>query len=234
MASRRAVDPRRAGAIALEVVLVDSLGRASVDSKSRSSVELSPRRRSAPPRRRRAAKAAGASKGRRRPPRPPRALPRGRQARRGEVKTVAEFREALRKNLIRPRGMVLLSRERIEEALGEAVKNGQITAKGARSIRETCSSAGASRPTTCSRTWRRCSVAAATRSRAAPRAPATPPGAPPRERAGQAADARSRATRAASPALAQVDRARRSAAWGPTFPIIGVRRPQRRARSRVG
>ena len=42
-----------------------------------------------------------------------------------EAKTVAELREALRRSLIRPGGMMLLSRDRIEEALGEAVKRGQ-------------------------------------------------------------------------------------------------------------
>ena len=47
---------------------------------------------------------------------------------------MAELRNALRTRLIRPAGIVMLSRDRIEEALDEAVKNGQITAKGARTI----------------------------------------------------------------------------------------------------
>ena len=48
-----------------------------------------------------------------------------------EAKTVAEFREALRKNLIKPSGMVLLTRDRIEEALH---KSGKLSPKDARGI----------------------------------------------------------------------------------------------------
>src|SRR5215218_6436132 len=51
-----------------------------------------------------------------------------------EAKTVAELREALRKNLIRPMEMVMLSRERIEEVLGEAVDQGRVTARDAQRI----------------------------------------------------------------------------------------------------
>src|SRR5919198_54696 len=51
-----------------------------------------------------------------------------------EAKTVAEFREALRKNLIRPFDLVMLTRDRIEEVLEEAVNQGNVTAKDARKI----------------------------------------------------------------------------------------------------
>ncbi len=51
-----------------------------------------------------------------------------------EAKSVAEFRDALRKNLLEPGGMVLVTRERIEEALEGAVKEGQLSAKQARGI----------------------------------------------------------------------------------------------------
>jgi polyhydroxyalkanoate synthesis regulator phasin len=51
-----------------------------------------------------------------------------------EAKTVAELREALRKNLIRPMEMVMLSRERIEEVLEEAVDQGRVTARDAQRI----------------------------------------------------------------------------------------------------
>ncbi|MGH2801247.1 MAG: hypothetical protein ACRDM0_26950, partial [Thermoleophilaceae bacterium] len=51
-----------------------------------------------------------------------------------EAKTVAEFREALRKNLIKPMEMVLISRDRIEEVLGEAVDQGRVTARDAQRI----------------------------------------------------------------------------------------------------
>ena len=51
-----------------------------------------------------------------------------------EAKTVAEFREALRKNLIKPMEMVMISRERIEEVLDEAVDQGRVTARDAQRI----------------------------------------------------------------------------------------------------
>ena len=66
-----------------------------------------------------------------------------------EAKTVAEFREALRKNLIKPTGMVLLTRDRIEEALQ---KSGKLVREGrARTSPAISSSAGARRRTTSSR-----------------------------------------------------------------------------------
>src|SRR3954452_3872701 len=42
-------------------------------------------------------------------------------------KAVAEFRDALTSNLIRPLEMVMLSRQRLEEALDEVVKRGRMT-----------------------------------------------------------------------------------------------------------
>ena len=42
-------------------------------------------------------------------------------------KSVAEFRQALSQNLIRPLELVMLSRERIEDALDEVVKRGRMT-----------------------------------------------------------------------------------------------------------
>src|SRR6478736_3902130 len=42
-------------------------------------------------------------------------------------KAVAEFRQALTSNLIKPLEMVMLSRQRIEEALEEVVKRGRMT-----------------------------------------------------------------------------------------------------------
>ena len=51
-----------------------------------------------------------------------------------EAKTVAEFRDALKKNLIKPLEMVMLSRDRIEEVLGEAVDQGRITTRDAQRI----------------------------------------------------------------------------------------------------
>ena len=148
---------------------------------------------------------------------------RGARAAGVEAKTVAEFREALRKNLIRPLDLVMLTRERIEEVLGEAVSQGSVTAKDARKIArglvdrgrqqtndvmkdleqllgrgrdeiEGRTSGARKRGTTAARDARK-QVEGATRGAA------------------------TRAVKAADPALAQADRVRRAAGVGPNFPI---------------
>jgi polyhydroxyalkanoate synthesis regulator phasin len=50
------------------------------------------------------------------------------------AKTVAEFGEALRKNVIGPLDLIMLSRERIEEAFAEAVERGRVTAADAQEL----------------------------------------------------------------------------------------------------
>ena len=117
-------------------------------------------------------------------------------ARRGgvEAKTVAELREALRKNLIRPMEMVMLSRERIEEVLGEAVDQGRVTARDAQRITSGLVKRGQRQTSDVLKDL---------------------------ENLLDTSKARSRAVRRASPVLAQADRLRRSAGVGPTFPITG-------------
>jgi polyhydroxyalkanoate synthesis regulator phasin len=111
-----------------------------------------------------------------------------------EAKTVAELREALRKNLIRPMEMVMLSRERIEEVLGEAVDQGRVTARDAQRITSGLVKRGQRQTNDVLKDL---------------------------EGLLRPADARGRAVRRASPALAQVDRLRRTAGVGPSFPITG-------------
>jgi polyhydroxyalkanoate synthesis regulator phasin len=111
-----------------------------------------------------------------------------------EAKTVAELREALRKNLIRPMEMVMLSRERIEEVLGEAVDQGRVTARDAQRITSGLVKRGQRQTSDVLKDL---------------------------EKLLDPSAARGRAVRRASPALAQVDRLRRSAGVGPNFPITG-------------
>jgi polyhydroxyalkanoate synthesis regulator phasin len=111
-----------------------------------------------------------------------------------EAKTVAELREALRKNLIRPMEMVMLSRERIEEVLGEAVDQGRVTARDAQRITSGLVKRGQRQTTDVLKDL---------------------------EKLLDPSAARGRAVRRASPALAQVDRLRRTAGVGPNFPITG-------------
>ena len=111
-----------------------------------------------------------------------------------EAKTVAELRDALRKNLIRPMEMVMISRERIEEVLGEAVDQGRITARDAQRITSGLVKRGQRQTNDVLKDL---------------------------EGLLRPSDARGRAVRRASPALAQVDRLRRTAGVGPSFPITG-------------
>jgi hypothetical protein len=146
----------------------------------------------------------------------------GRGARRAgvEAKTVAEFREALRKNLIKPMEMVLISRDRIEEVLNEAVDQGRVTARDAQRITSGLVKRGQGQTRDVLKDLEnllergRGEVRGRT---AGARKAAT--GAAGRARK-EAAGARGRAARTASPALAQVDRVRRGAGVGPNFPIL--------------
>jgi hypothetical protein len=122
-----------------------------------------------------------------------------------EAKTVAELREALRKNLIKPSGMVLLTRERIEEALRGS---GKVSAKDARGIASDLVKRGRKETNDVLRDLE--NLFDKGRRDIGKRASGV------RKQAGSA---RGRATRAASPALAQADRARRAAKVGSTFPI---------------
>jgi polyhydroxyalkanoate synthesis regulator phasin len=134
-----------------------------------------------------------------------------------EAKTVAEFRDALRKNLIRPLEMVMLSRDRIEEALGEAVDQGRVTARDAQRITANLVKRGEKQTRDVLGDLEQ--LLGRGRDEIEERAAGA------RKAAGGAAKsargARGRATRAASPALAQVDRVRRGASVGPSFPITG-------------
>jgi polyhydroxyalkanoate synthesis regulator phasin len=115
-----------------------------------------------------------------------------------EAKTVAEFRDALRKNLIRPSGMVLLTRERIEEALS---KSGKLSPKEARGIASELVKRG--RKETDAELGDLEGLLDKGR----------------RDVSKRAGKAGGRAVRAASPAIAQADRARRAAKVGGKFPI---------------
>jgi polyhydroxyalkanoate synthesis regulator phasin len=136
-------------------------------------------------------------------------------------KTVAEFRQALTTNLIRPFEMVMLTRQRIEEALDEVVKRGRMTRDDASQLGqalfivgrqqtddvlkdlEQLLGRGRSNVEQRTGTMRGRSVEAARGARRS---------------VGQAADV---ARKAADPLLTQADRARRVAGVGPSFPITG-------------
>jgi polyhydroxyalkanoate synthesis regulator phasin len=136
-------------------------------------------------------------------------------------KTVAEFRQALTSNLIRPFEMVMLTRQRIEEALDEVVKRGRMTRDDASQLGQALFTVGRQQTDDVlkdleellgrgrsgfeerTETMRGRSVEAARGARRS---------------VGQAADA---ARKAADPLITQADRARRVAGVGPSFPITG-------------
>jgi polyhydroxyalkanoate synthesis regulator phasin len=128
---------------------------------------------------------------------------RGARAAGVEAKTVAELREALRKNLIGPLEMVLISRERIEEVLGEAVDQGRVTVRDAQRITSGLVKRGQRQTSDVLKDLENL----LDRGRSGIE--------------GRTSGARGRAVRRASPALAQVDRVRRGAGVGPSFPITG-------------
>jgi len=116
-----------------------------------------------------------------------------------EAKSVAELRDALRKNLIRPMDMVMISRERIEEVLGEAVDQGRVTAKDAQRITSGLVKRGQRQTSDVLKDLE--NLLGRGRN--------------------EIGGARGRAVRTASPALAQVDKVRRGAGVGSSFPITG-------------
>jgi polyhydroxyalkanoate synthesis regulator phasin len=119
------------------------------------------------------------------------------------AKSADELREALRQNLIRPFDMMLITRERIEQVLNEAVERGQVTVDGAQGIASRLVERGRKQTNDVLKDLEQL----LSRGRG--------------EIEDRTSDARKRATRAASPALAQADRLRRAARVGPTFPITG-------------
>jgi polyhydroxyalkanoate synthesis regulator phasin len=138
-----------------------------------------------------------------------------------EAKTVAEFREALRKNLIKPMEMVLISRDRIEEVLGEAVDQGRVTARDAQRITSGLVKRGQRQTSDVLKDLEqligRGRDEIGGRTAGARKAAGGVAGRARKEAAG----ARGRAVRTGSPALAQADRVRRAAGVGPNFPITG-------------
>ncbi len=137
-----------------------------------------------------------------------RATARTAAAERGEAKTVAELRAALRKNLIKPTETVFLSRGRIEEALDDAVKRGRITRAHARGLAGDLLKRGQKETNDVLRDLEQLLE----RGRGELGGGVT-------KARRQASGARRKAVKAAGPVLAQADRACRGAGVGANFPI---------------
>jgi polyhydroxyalkanoate synthesis regulator phasin len=137
------------------------------------------------------------------------------------AKTVAEFREALRTNLVGPLDLIMLSRERIEEAFAEAVERGRVTAADAEELAASLIERGRKQTNDVLSDLEhlvgrgRGEVEART---ADARRRSTDAARSARRRVEAAAGG---ARRAADPVLAQADRARRTTGVGRTFPVRG-------------
>ena len=136
-------------------------------------------------------------------------------------KSVAEFRQALSTNLIRPLELVMLSRERFEDALDEVVKRGRMTRDDATQLGQALFTLGRQQTDDVMKDLEQ--LLGRGRSRFDERTGNV------RERSVEAARGARRsvgraagaARTAADPLLVQADRARRVAGVGPAFPITG-------------
>ena len=124
-------------------------------------------------------------------------------------KSVADFRQALTERLVEPLNLVMLTRERIEETVEDAVSRGSMTRDAAQDLIAGLVERGRRQTTDVlgdleqllGRSRGSESVAARARK--------------------QVGDATARARDAGDQVLGQVDRARRVAGVGPNFPIMG-------------
>jgi len=127
----------------------------------------------------------------------------------------------LRKNLIRPLDLVMLSRERIEQVLSEAVGRGRMTADDAQDLATGLLQLGREQTNDVLKDLEqllgRSGDELASRGRAGTDAARRAR----RQVEDAASKARKGAAKAADPVIAQADRARRVAGVGPSFPVLG-------------
>jgi polyhydroxyalkanoate synthesis regulator phasin len=127
-------------------------------------------------------------------------------------KSVADVRNALTRGIIGPLNLVMLTRDRIEEVMDEAVSRGRMTADDAQKLAQDLINRGRKQTNDVLgdlETLLGRAGATTRRTDAASRARR------------QVSEATARARSAAEPVLARADRARRAAGVGPTFPIMG-------------
>jgi cell division septum initiation protein DivIVA len=130
---------------------------------------------------------------------------------------VAELRDAITRGVIRPLNLIMLTRDRIEEVVNDAVERGRMTAEDAQTLVQGLVQRGREQTDSVMGDLE----GLLERGREAPVAAATAVGSA-RKRASDAAKgATKRAREQADPVLAQADRARRAAGVGPSFPILG-------------
>jgi polyhydroxyalkanoate synthesis regulator phasin len=129
---------------------------------------------------------------------------------------VADLRNALSRGVIGPLNLVMLTRERIEEVMDDAVSRGRMTADDAHKLAQDLINRGRKQTDDVLADLEGLLTKAGDVSGARKRGT---------EAAGRArrqvSEATARARSAADPVLVQADRARRAAGVGPSFPIMG-------------
>jgi len=198
-----------------------SSGRKSAAKKSSSARKSTAAKKTTSSAKKRAAKKGGQARGRQQ--KAQKQARRAASAATGAVefsgKSVAEFRQALQSNLIRPLELVMLSRQRIEDALEEVVKRGRMTRDDASQLSQALFTVGRQQTDDVLKDLEQLMGRGRTRleertGRARNRSVDAARGA--RRSVGQAAAS---VRTAADPLLVQADRARRVAGVGPSFPI---------------
>jgi hypothetical protein len=131
-------------------------------------------------------------------------------------KSVADLRNALSRGIIGPLNLVMLTRDRIEEVMDDAVSRGRVTADDAQKLAQALIDRGRKQ------TDDVLGDLEGLLGRAGDVSGARKRGGDAASRARrQVSEATAKARSAADPVLAQADRARRAAGVGPSFPIIG-------------
>jgi polyhydroxyalkanoate synthesis regulator phasin len=136
---------------------------------------------------------------------------------------VRDFREALAQGIVKPTNVVIVSRARIEEVMQDAAKRGRMTVDDAQRLADTLIRRARKETGDVVKDLEQLIGRSGVGQRAG-RARRRGEGAVSRARkqAGSASSkAASRAMKSADPALAQVDRARRAAGVGSSFPVTG-------------
>jgi polyhydroxyalkanoate synthesis regulator phasin len=123
-------------------------------------------------------------------------------------KSVADLRNALTRGIINPLNLVMLTRDRIEEVMDDAVSRGRVTADDAQKLAQDLINRGRKQTNDVLKDLETL-LGSPRGSDAASRARR------------QVSEATARARSAADPVLAHADRARRAAGVGPAFPIMG-------------
>jgi polyhydroxyalkanoate synthesis regulator phasin len=125
-------------------------------------------------------------------------------------KSVAELRDALAKGVVAPLNIVMISRERIEEVVDDAVKRGRMTADDAQDLVQGLVQRGRKQTNDVLRDLEQLLGRGGEAIEGARKRGAT-----------AAKRSRSRVRDVVDPALATADRARRVARVGPNFPVLG-------------